>query len=82
MQEVKQLTIVDPPQGTFCLASNLTPIGASCTVGTGATAIVVPVNTYMPSGPRGNVRDTTNRMLINQTDITSEFNTGAVEPRW
>lgn len=79
VQEVNQFLIVDPPQGTFCLASNLTPIGGSCTIGTGATQIVVPAGSYMPSGPRGNVRDTTNRMLINQTDLTARFNTGAVE---
>ncbi|WP_306673834.1 TonB-dependent receptor, partial [Tahibacter caeni] len=78
VQEVKQLTIVDPPQGTYCLANNLTPVGGSCTTGTGATQIVVPINTYMPSGPRGNVRDTTNRLLVNQTDLTSEFDTGSV----
>lgn len=79
VQEVNQFLIVDPPQGTFCLANNQTPIGGSCTIGTGAAQIVVPVNTYMPSGPRGNVRDTTNRMLVNQTDLTAKFNTGSVE---
>ncbi|WP_208113490.1 TonB-dependent siderophore receptor [Tahibacter aquaticus] len=79
VQEVNQLLIVDPPQGTYCLANNLTPVGGSCTIGTGATQIVVPPNTYMPSGPRGNVRDTTNRMLVNQTDLTAKFSTGAIE---
>lgn len=84
-QEVGQFLIVDPPQGTYCLANNRTPTGASCevtttpVVGQPPVTVVVPVNTYMPSGPRGNVRDTTNRLLINQTDLTANFSTGAVE---
>lgn len=78
-QEVNQFLIVDPPQGIFCLPNNLTPIGASCTSGTGATQIVVPPGSYLPSGPRGNVRDTSNRMLVNQTDLTANFATGPVE---
>lgn len=79
VQEVDQLLIVDAPGGTFCLANNRTPIGASCTVGTGATQIVVPPGSWLPGGPRGNVRDTSNRMLVNQTDVTAHFNTGFVE---
>src|SRR4029078_11219313 len=40
---------------------------------------VVPPGFYMPSGnPRGNVRDTTNKILYNQTDLSSQFNTGAI----
>jgi catecholate siderophore receptor len=80
VQEVKQFLIVDPPQGTFCLPGNRTPVGGSCTLNPGtATEIVVPAGSYMPSGPRGNVRDTTNKLLVNQTDLTIRFNTGAVE---
>lgn len=85
VQEVNQFLIVDPPQGTFCLGNNQTPVGGNCSVtstpvvGQPPVTIVVPVNTYMPSGPRGNVRDTTNRMLVNQTDLTAKFNTGAIE---
>lgn len=79
VQEVKQFLIVDAPGGTYCLANNQTPIGASCTVGTGATQVVVPPGSWLPAGPRGNVRDTTNRLLVNQTDLTSEFTTGSVE---
>ena len=79
VQEVDQFLIVDAPGGTFCLANNLTPTGGSCTVGTGATQIVVPAGSYLPGGPRGNVRDTNNRMLVNQTDLTAKFNTGAIE---
>ena len=31
------------------------------------------------SGPRGNVRDTTNTLIVNQTDFTKIFSTGSVE---
>ena len=78
-QRVRQFTLVDPPQGTFCLPDNLQPTGASCTLNPGtALQIVVPPDMYMPSGPRGNVRDTTNKLLYNQTDLTTSFNTGAI----
>lgn len=70
-QEVGQLSIVDPPQGTYCLASGTTPTGGSC--GT------IPAGFYQPTGPRGNVRDTTNTIIVNQTDFTKSFNTGAIE---
>ncbi len=79
-QRVKQFTLVDPPQGTFCLPSGLQPTGASCTLNPDTfLEIVVPPGFYMPSGPRGNIRDTTNKLLYNQTDFTSDFNTGKIE---
>lgn len=78
-QEVNQFLIVDPPQGVFCLPTNLTPIGTACVSGSGATQFVVPAGYYAPTGPRGNVRDTTNRLLVNQTDLTATFATGAIE---
>ncbi|HEY0230390.1 MAG TPA: TonB-dependent siderophore receptor [Dokdonella sp.] len=78
-QKVKQFTLVDPPQGTFCEPNNLQPSGASCTLNPGTPLqIVVPPGMYMPSGPRGNIRDTTNKLLYNQTDLTSNFNTGSL----
>jgi len=78
-QRVTQFSLVDPPQGTFCLPGNLQPSGASCTLNGGTPLeIVVPPGMYMPSGPRGNIRDTTNKILYNQTDLTSEFHTGAI----
>ncbi|MEO8669992.1 MAG: TonB-dependent siderophore receptor [Tahibacter sp.] len=80
IQEVDQFTIVDAPQGTYCLPGNVTPTGTSCTLTPGtATQIVVPVGSYMPSGNRGTVRDTINRMIVNQTDFTVNFHSGAVE---
>jgi catecholate siderophore receptor len=79
MQRVTQFSLVDPPQGTFCLPGNLTPAGTSCTLNPGTPfEIVVPPGMYMPSGPRGNIRDTANKILYNQTDLTADFNTGAI----
>jgi catecholate siderophore receptor len=78
-QRVTQFSLVDPPQGTFCLPNNLTPAGTSCTLNPGTVLeIVVPPGMYMPSGPRGNIRDTTNKVFYNQTDLTAGFNTGAI----
>jgi catecholate siderophore receptor len=70
--EVDQLAIVDPPQGTFCLASGAAPTGAACAAG-------LTPGSYQPSGPRGNSRDTTNTLIVNQTDFTKIFSTGAIE---
>ena len=78
VQQVDQLSVVDASQGTWCLENNQTPTGTPCVSGTGASAITVPVGGYLPSGPRGYVRDTTNKLLYNQTDFTSNFATGSV----
>ena len=79
VQRVDQVSIVDAVQGTWCLPTNLTPLGAPCTTGSGATLITVPAGSYLPSGPRGLMRDTTNKTLYNQTDFTTYFATGAVQ---
>ncbi|MBN8482661.1 MAG: TonB-dependent siderophore receptor [Xanthomonadales bacterium] len=76
---VDQLSVVDAVQGVWCLPGNVTPTGTACTSGTGAAQIVVPEGFYLPSGPRGYVRDTTNKLLYNQTDLTTNFSTGAVQ---
>lgn len=68
-QEVEQYSVVNPPQGTYCLASGIIPsTGVACTA----------PNTYQPSGPRGGTRDTKNKFITNQLDLISTFNTGAV----
>ncbi len=72
-QTVDQLSIVDPPQGTWCVGSGINPwTGAACPAG-------VAPGTYVPSGPRGTARDNTNEILVNQTDFTIDFATGGVE---
>src|SRR5690606_19309567 len=68
-QQVEQFLVVDPPQGTWCIDSGINPwTGAACAA----------PGTYQPSGPRGNVRDTTNEIVVNQTDFTIELETGAI----
>jgi catecholate siderophore receptor len=68
-QQVDQFSFVDPPQGAWCVETGVNPwTGAPCAV----------PGTYVPRGPRGTVRDTTNEILTNQTDFTIEFATGRV----
>ena len=71
-QNVQQLSIVGPPQGTFCLPGNVTPAGAACPATT-------PVGYYLIGGPRGNYRDVTNLLMYDQLDLRATVNTGAVE---
>lgn len=74
--QVDQLSVVDPPQGTFCIAATgLTPAGAACIAGN----VTVDAGYYVPSGPRGNSRDTRNRAIANQTDLSLSFATGSFE---
>lgn len=82
-QQVSQLTIVGPPQGTWCLASGVTPTGAACTVtvGSGSSAVTytIPNGYYYVGGPRGNYRDSKNELMYDQVDLRGVFNTGAIE---
>lgn len=82
-QDSRQLTQVNPPQGTYCLSSGVTPLGAACTVNIGTTAapnnVLVPAGYYYPTGPRGTTRDTRNQLMFDQLDIKAVFNTGAIE---
>ena len=67
-QRVTQLTIVNPPQGTWCLASGFNAAtGGTC----GAPGYFAP----SPTGPRGNLRDTENTQLVSQTDFNWRFDT-------
>lgn len=67
-QTVSQFSAVDPPQGTWCLDTGLTPTGAACAA----------PGQYQPSGPRGTTRDTKNTSIVNQTDFRADFDTGGV----
>lgn len=71
-QQVSQLTIVGPPQGTYCLTGGVLPTGAACPA-------TVPVGYYLIGGPRGNLRDSKNEIIYNQLDLRAVFNTGAIE---
>ncbi|KPL66838.1 TonB-dependent receptor [Erythrobacter sp. SG61-1L] len=70
-QDVTQLTMVSPPQGTWCLADGTLPTGAACTT--------APAGYYLTGGPRGNTRDSRNQLAFNQTDLSATFNTGGIE---
>lgn len=64
-----QFLVVDPPQGTYCLAGGINPAtGLACNA----------PGTYQPSGPRGTTRDTENRALTSQTDLLLSFDTGSI----
>ena len=69
-QRVGQYSQTSAPQGTFCLANGLQPVGArgNSTVGIACPTTLQP-NQYLPSGPRGLVRDQENQLLYNQTDL-------------
>ncbi len=72
-QQVDQLSVVDAPGGTWCLADGINPAtGRACPP-------TLKPNTYQPGGPRGFSRDTSNSIAISQTDLTSRFATGSVE---
>jgi catecholate siderophore receptor len=68
-QQVTQFSLVNPTQGTWCLASGIN-------VSTGA-ACATP-GQYQPSGPRGTTRATKNTNFYNQTDLMAKFTTGSV----
>ena len=70
-QRVGQYSVTSSPQGTFCLAA--TGRQPVTTTATGAVGAACPAGlapgSYLPSGPRGTVRDQENQLLYNQTDI-------------
>ncbi|MBJ7410640.1 MAG: TonB-dependent siderophore receptor [Phenylobacterium sp.] len=85
-QKVTQLTVVDPPQGTYCLANGQKPVAWSqSTTATNITGYTACLPTdpapgfYQPSGPRGNLRDTENTLLYNQTDLTWDGELGGMQ---
>ncbi|KGQ17736.1 TonB-dependent outer membrane receptor [Lysobacter dokdonensis DS-58] len=76
-QNVDQYSVVDAPQGTWCLFNgvNPSPTTSACLVGQ-APGTFLPGN---PSGPRGYVRDTQNSIAISQTDLVTHFETAGIE---
>ncbi len=73
-QRVGQLSVTSAPQGIFCLASTgRQPVTATPGASVGAACPSnVPPGFYLPSGPRGLVRDQENQLLYNQTDVRLE----------
>ncbi|MCR5877803.1 TonB-dependent receptor [Phenylobacterium sp. J367] len=85
-QKVTQYIVVNPPQGTWCLANGQKPVAWSqSTTGANLTGFAPCLATdpapgfYQPSGPRGTLRDTENTLLHNQTDFTWEGAIGATQ---
>ncbi len=80
-ENVSQLSIVDPPAGTYCLADDSSPINKGAGIGTyGSCPSAVPVGDYRRSTGNvpGHLRDATNQMIANETDVTWNFSTGFV----
>ncbi len=68
-QQVDQFSLVNQPQGTWCVETGINPwTGAACAA----------PRTFSPNRG-GTARDTTNEILVNQTDFTVELATGAIE---
>lgn len=91
-EKVRQDTVTSQPNGTFCLANGLQPLGVpttvdaakaltavACVSGTGAAAITVPAGYYLPTGGRGVERFIDNDTAYNQFDVNARFNTGGIE---
>jgi catecholate siderophore receptor len=73
-QRVGQYSVTSAPQGTFCLAgTGRQPVGTNgqASVGLACPTGLLP-GQYLPSGPRGLVRDQENELLHNQTDVRLE----------
>ena len=76
-QQVTQYSLVNPPQGTWCLANSAFPTGMNVATGLACAAPAAP-GFFTPSGPRGTTRNTKNTNFYNQLDLTSRFMTGEV----
>ena len=77
-QRVGQYSVTSAPQGTFCLSgTGRQPVATSatnaqglpCTTTVGSATVTIPAGQWLPSGPRGLVRDQENQLLTNQTDV-------------
>ncbi|MEG3164672.1 TonB-dependent receptor [Sphingomonas sp. PB2P19] len=83
-QRVGQDSTTSAPQAPnpngFCLSSGFQPIATSNVSTTPlACAPGQQLGTYIPSGPRGFVRNQENQILYNQTDLRAVFDTAGLE---
>lgn len=89
-ENIRQLTIVDPPQGGVYAANNQCIAGSTLTAATaannfacpfvqGTNTIYVPQGYYLAGGPRGNLRSTRNQLGYDQIDLRGDFTTGILE---
>jgi catecholate siderophore receptor len=70
-QQTDQFLLLNPPQGTYCLADGTSPSNA----GLAACPAGFNPGEYQPSGPRGTTRDTRNRIFVTQADLTANIET-------
>ncbi|WP_430423200.1 TonB-dependent receptor [Phenylobacterium sp.] len=85
-QKVDALTIVDAPQGVYCLANGQKAAAWSqSTTATNTTGFSPCLATdpapgfYQPSGPRGRSRDANNKLLHSQIDLTWDGELGGLQ---
>lgn len=72
-------TTSDGVEGDICINDSGAPLGQTATSSTVPACTAATKGTYTPrSGPNGQIRNTNNKILINQTDVTWAFNTGTV----
>lgn len=86
-EDYDRYSITDAAEGRICLSPGQYPLGTNLqapgtTLRCGAAG-ASPLEgiggpTYTPGGPIGNLRDTNNRIIANQTDLTLRFNTGVI----
>ncbi len=70
-QRIAQYSQTSAPQGTFCLTGTgrqPVPANAAAAIGLACPAGLLP-GFWLPSGPRGLVRDQENRLFYTQTDL-------------
>ncbi len=86
-EDYDRYSITDAAEGRICFAPGQYPLGTNLqapltTLKCGAAGASplegVGGPTYTPGGPIGNLRDTNNRIVANQTDLTVRFNTGFI----
>jgi catecholate siderophore receptor len=87
-EQYDRYSITDAPEGRICLSPGDFPLGTNLQApGTAIRCGAAGANplegiggaTYTPGGPIGNLRDTQNHILANQTDLTLRFHTGTME---
>jgi catecholate siderophore receptor len=86
-EDYDRYSITDSPEGRICFAPGEFPLGTNLqapgtTLRCGAPG-ANPLEgigrvTYTPAGPIGNLRDTNNRIIANQTDLTVRFDAAGI----
>src|SRR6202012_277366 len=88
VEQYDRYSVTDAAEGRICLSPGQYPLGTNLqapgtTLKCGATGASplegVGGPTYTPGGPIGNLRDTRNRILADQLDLTTRFSTAGIE---